>query len=95
MPDLCRGHAIATRRSTSVEPIAGHGRIADGLDEGDGTRSSVALRFRVLPAVTMSPEFRAVSGWTKLALKFPTRRDEEHERQSVHGRADHLFAAPS
>jgi putative transposase len=34
-----------------------------------------------LAAVDVVPEFRTVLSWTKLALKFPTRGDEEHERK--------------
>jgi hypothetical protein len=39
-------------------------------------------------------EFQSAWSWTKLALRFPTRGDEEHEGQAVYGRADHLRAAP-
>jgi hypothetical protein len=57
-------------------------RIPRGADAGTVAETDVV------------PEFRTVWSWTKLALRFPTRGDEEHEGQAVYGRADHLRAAP-
>ena len=54
---------------------------------------ALAQRHRRYGVGDVVPEFRTVWSWTKLALRFPTSGDEEHEGQAVYGRADHLRAA--
>jgi hypothetical protein len=48
-----------------------------------------------ISAIDVVPGYRTVWSWIKLALRFPTRGDEEHEGQAGYGRAEHVRAAPS
>jgi putative transposase len=76
--------------------------VADGLVDGRKLRCLTIVDdcsrecpvIEVDTSIDVVPEFRTVWSWTKLALKFPTRGDKEHEGRAVYGRADHLRTAP-